>query len=373
MRILLFSQPGHGSGGVETVVRKLQQGFRERGHIVQTVYEDDTLPVGGIEKDANGISVHLELPPTWKGFLRPHYTYSLISSLVALYRILRTFKPDVVNYHYCAPSAACFALLRVLFGYRFVVSFHGSDALTTQGLRARLVPYILEQADVVTAVSQALSETVQETFPGGYTPVLVPNGIDYEFWSAPGAGPVHQPQAAPLLVSVGALKHVKGHDMLIDAFSVISRQYPDSHLVLIGDGPLRTSYEEKIAKMNLADRITVTGWLQPEEVRAWLRESDLFVFPSRSEGFGIALVEAMAVGVPVIASNAGGIPEVVGDLDDALVNPVNSTELLKAITALLENRKAQESLRVQVQKRASNYCFSKTVNTYLNEYKRNLS
>lgn len=368
MRVLLFSQPGRGNGGVETVIHKLEQGLRDQGHVVQTAYQDKTLPAGAIKEEPDGISVHLKLPPTWKGFLRPSSLHSFFASLIALYRILRTFRPDVVNYHYCTPSAAYFVLLRVVFRYRFVVSFHGSDALTTQGLRKRAVPHILERADAVTAVSQDLAEIVQETFPGAYNPVIIPNGIDYDYWSAPSSELPHRPQAEPLIVSVGALKHVKGHDLLIEAFSTISKRYPDAHLVLIGDGQLRTLYEKRIRDLSLGDRITITGWLQPDEVRAWLQEADLFVFPSRNEGFGIALLEAMAAGVPVIASSVGGIPEVVGEMNHTLVKSMTSAEFAKAITELVTNKEMLESLSVRVQKHASRYRFSKTVQSYIDSY-----
>jgi glycosyltransferase involved in cell wall biosynthesis len=166
------------------------------------------------------------------------------------------------------------------------------------------------------------------------------------------------------IISVGSLKRVKGHDVLIEAFRDVVDTYPSATLQIVGDGPLRSEYEALIDQKGLAERVELMGWCSPEEVRKRLRKASLFVFPSRHEGFGLALVEAMAVGLPVVASDTGGIPEVVGPEYEFLASTNAPDQYSRKISRLLNNDALLQAVGNQCHERAKKFGWSNTIKRY---------
>lgn len=149
------------------------------------------------------------------------------------------------------------------------------------------------------------------------------------------------PYDALVLGTIGRLHPTKGQLFLIEAATQLIKRFPKLHLLIIGDGPLRPNLESELQKTSLP--YTLTGNL-PRAYEA-LPAMDLFVLPSMSEGMGLVLLEAMQMGVPIVASAVGGIPEVIrSGKDGLLVEPGNATELCKACTSLLENPNLAKSL-----------------------------
>jgi len=304
----------------------------------------------------------VSVPPTWKSFFRPTYAYRFLCSLIALFWFLRRTDPDVVNQHFFTATAFHFALLKPVFGYRLVLSCHGSDVEHIRAMHRRAAPFILSQTDAVTCVSQSLVDTLEKQVPELPATHVIPNGIDYDFWHTDeDPSGVRQEKH---LVSVGSLKCVKGHDVLIRAFSDVLGEHPDATLRLVGEGPKRSEYEKMVVQLGLADHIDFAGWLPSEEVRTSLEEAAVFVFPSRHEGFGIALLEAMATGCPVVASEVGGIPEVAREADAVLVPPEDSKALAEAINAVLRDNSWRETARASAVERADQFTWTSAVERY---------
>lgn len=146
---------------------------------------------------------------------------------------------------------------------------------------------------------------------------------------------------AVYLISVGKLTPVKGHSVLIEAFRSLAPQRPNAFLVILGDGELRETLAAQIADAGLADWVALAGFR--EDVPDLLAAADLFVFPSLSEGLGSSIIHAMLLDLPVVASNVGGIPEILaaGGMDSGeplgwLVPPGDSRSLFDAISAALD-------------------------------------
>src|SRR5690606_14194702 len=138
------------------------------------------------------------------------------------------------------------------------------------------------------------------------------------------------------LISVGRLSVEKNHRALIIAFSAWVKKYPDIRLMIYGEGPERASLEKIIADLALQDRVMLPGAVQ--NIQAALLAADLFVFPSRYEGFPNALCEAMAMGLPVVASDCSGNAEVIQDGVNGFLFPVDDmSSLTKIVFRLLEN------------------------------------
>jgi glycosyltransferase involved in cell wall biosynthesis len=144
--------------------------------------------------------------------------------------------------------------------------------------------------------------------------VVIPNGIDL-----PPAGQRALHTAAPVITTVANLRAGKGHDVLLAAASRILRWFPAARFQLVGDGPLRPALEQQAAALGLGDRVDFLG--HRDDVADLLRASDVFAFPSLMEAFPNAVMEAMSHGVPVVASNVGGIPELVTDRRNGLLVP----------------------------------------------------
>ncbi len=272
-------------GGVEAVLQGVLSACRRSGMSVHELRVDEC-------------PLHVRADPR-----RRLHLPSVLRALRALLRV----RPAVVNVHFVTAETLYFAWLKRLFGYRLILSFHGSDLLLPNPQTAAVMPSLLAAADAVTVVSQDMRRSA-ERMPGvDMSRVhVVPNGIDLDFWC-----PSPAPRAAgKTMLAAGRLEPVKGFDLLIAAFAQIAQSCPDARLVIAGDGSQREELERQAADAGLSGRVAFAGFLKREELRAAYREADLFVMPSRSEGFPVALLEAMATGLPFVAAKVGGVGEI---------------------------------------------------------------
>ncbi len=145
------------------------------------------------------------------------------------------------------------------------------------------------------------------------------------------------PAAAPLVMSVGRFVAYKGYHDLIDAAAVMHRDRPDAHWVLVGDGELKSALTAQAAERGLEKHVHVIGWR--DDVPELLSHCDLFVLPSHGEHFGRVVIEAMAMAKPVVATAAGGVPEIVQDGETGLlVAPADPAALSRAMSKLVHDR-----------------------------------
>jgi glycosyltransferase involved in cell wall biosynthesis len=143
------------------------------------------------------------------------------------------------------------------------------------------------------------------------------------------------PHGVPLIVNVGALVAHKGQTYLLDAMPLVMRAVPDAHLVILGEGELRASLERQVKERHLERAVHMPGFR--EDVLSLMKSADVFVMSSVTEGLGSAVLDAMAMGLPVVGTRAGGIPEVVVDGETGLlVPPREPGPLAAALVQLLE-------------------------------------
>jgi glycosyltransferase involved in cell wall biosynthesis len=246
-------------------------------------------------------------------------------SLLRLAAALARFRPDVVNVHFASTAFEHFLLLRRVFGYRLILSLHGSDLLHPHPALRPHLPRYLRESDLVTVVSPALAD-VATAAAGPHARIdTIPNGIDTAFWSG-GDTPVRH-----RIVAAGRLEPVKGFDLLIDAVSRI----PDAHLEIHGEGRERAALERLATERGAEDRVHLPGRSDRETLRRALRRAAVFAMPSRSEGMPLALLEAMACGVPPVASAVGEIPRIVSAEAGWVVPPEDVDALETALRAAL--------------------------------------
>jgi len=311
-RVLLYTfvDPKH-PGGVETVFRGIVNACRNFGFSVDE-----------LRRAQCRLRVH-----------RNKRRYLHMPSIARLSMYLLRVRPSVVNVHFIWADTIYFALLKHVFGYRLILSFHGSDLLLPTDHSSALMPSILKRADKITVVSSHMRDALA-AMPGvDMSNVhVVNNGIDPDFWCPPAVPRT----SGRTILCAGRLEKVKGIDIMISAFVQIATAVPDAQLVIAGRGSQREALERQVAEKGLTDRVRFLGLLDRDALRAAYHDADLFVMPSRSEGFPVALLEAMATGLPFVASDVGGAGEIATEKTGRLVPPQDvlalTREVVKAFT-----------------------------------------
>ncbi|GAB5536487.1 MAG: hypothetical protein Rubg2KO_27360 [Rubricoccaceae bacterium] len=345
-------------GGLETVAETLRDGLQRRGHVVTQAFLGDRF-----EQHTSALwEVHLAPPatrykiPTLGSLLR------ISQSTARLFKLLWTVRPDVVHFNSVTWETAYFVALRPLFRYRLVVTAHGSDLLRPHWPVARaILPYVLRRATAVTTVSDALVTRATAIQKGrGPDPILILNGVNTTYWSPASTPPPHR----RTIVSVGRLQHVKGHDVLVDAFAHVLKSVPDAKLILVGDGPERGALMEQATQLGIVTSINFAGSLEPAEIREHLRNARVFALPSRSEGLPVALLEALATGTPAVASAVGGVPNVLATGGGYTVPPEDPRTLADQLTVLLTDSKLATQVGKEAFQNAQNYSSDHVIDTY---------
>lgn len=171
-----------------------------------------------------------------------------------------------------------------------------------------------------------------------------------------------------IVTTVGRLFPMKNHMMLVRAAFTVLDKYKNFKFVLIGDGPLRNELFQHVCNSNYSEKILFLG--TRFDIPEILNMSDIFVLPSLYEGFSLTIIEAMQCGLPVIASNVGGIPEIVDDKAGILINPLDVGELANAILLLYENQKIRSGMKKMAIKRVNEvFGFDNHVHKILSLYK----
>ena len=227
-------------------------------------------------------------------------------------------------------------------GAPLALVIHGIDAWTPH--RNRLINWLANRINAVIAVSKlSLERFLNWAKPRNCQHIIIPNTIDLTRYS-----PGEKPQALldrygvtgkKVLLTMGRLaahERYKGVDEVMELLPGLSAKIPELAYLVVGDGDDRRRLEEKARQLNVADRVIFAGYIADEEKQAHYRLADAYVMPSRGEGFGIVFLEAMASGIPVVASKLDGGREAVREgLLGVLVDPNNCEELEQGILSAL--------------------------------------
>jgi len=278
-----------------------------------------------------------------------HYPYTLALASKQHEVALRE-RLEVLHVHYAIPHATTAWLAREMLGsqhpIKVITTLHGTD-ITLVGQEESfhtITKFSIERSDAVTAVSEFLKEETIRTFGCGKCHIsVIPNFVNLHEYR-----PVEIkqrdalcPPDHKLITHVSNFREVKRVKDVIRVFARIRRGMPAT-LLMIGDGPDRDDAEREARDLGVANDVRFLGRIDP--VAQLLQQSDLFVLPTQSESFGLAALEAMACGVPVVGSRAGGLPEVIEDGVSGILEPPGSVEAM--------GRRAAELLRDPVRHRA---------------------
>ncbi len=244
------------------------------------------------------------------------------------------FRPDLMLAYWVYPDG--FAAMRTArrLGIPCVVGALGSDIHVRSGISQWLTRRTIAGADALLTVSEAMRKTAIDTFSASPAKVhTIVNGFNTEVFHPRDrvamrarlgiAGDVR------LIAYVGRFVEAKGLHELLQAFEAMSNAQPDLRLALIGDGVMRAELVERVRAGSLAGRVLMPGGLEPSDVAAWLCAADLLTLPSWSEGYPNVVVEALACGIPVVATDVGGTREII-DAQSGLLIPARDARALQA-------------------------------------------
>ncbi len=265
-----------------------------------------------------------------------------IAAMFAItWRLTRRLRPQLIHAHWILPQGFIAILVKAITGTPVIITSHGSDAFALRGFLSRQLKRItLARADLWTANTRATAEAIGTT-PGQISARIVPMGVDVDRFSSGQRTELRSeiPDNHHIILCVGRLVEKKGVRYLIEAFSLLPNRIQErTHLWIVGTGDEFMPLQQLAEQLGILRHTRFTGEVANADLPDYYSAADLFVSPSAMEGQGVVFLEAFAAQCCVIASNVGGIPEIIQDgKTGILVNPGNPHQLAQAIQALLEN------------------------------------
>lgn len=313
------------TGGTEIQTLNLVQALVGGGHRVVTVcyfeYSEDM-----VRRFQLVGSEVVCLSPTgvriggWRGIL---FLYK------GLRKALKRYKPNVAHVQYMAPGAIPILLLHILGLHQIITTAHTMADIYSN---LRLVHFIQRHC---VRVFTCITRSAEQSFFGSSllysatTPLKRRN--HFTIYNALPPGFLDRKEvrnySRPIILGVvSRLEEIKGMDLVVPAFARVKAKYPDTCLIVVGDGSLQEKMRQQARDLNCADGIEWVGRQPQEQLSQWYGRMDIVLMPSRSEGFGLTAIEAMANGCVVVASRTGGLPEVVRNREVGLLHTPESIE-----------------------------------------------
>ena len=283
------------------------------------------------------------IPPNFRRSLlaKIQVPFLFISELFYALKLIKKEGIDLIHAHWIIPSGLVGLICKRIFGIPLIVSSHGSD-INRVGNRfiGVVFKHILKNADWVIAVSTALRDKLINLGAQRSKVKVMPCGIELDNFL------VDIKKGNDLrILAIGRLIEDKGFHNLIEAMSYVVKEIPDVTLTIVGDGPFREELIRLSKDLSLQDKIAFKGGKPHSEIPRYIQESDLFVLPSMSEGLPLVILEAMACGKAVVATDVGGIPDVIINGETGvLVKKNNPRDLSEAIVCLLSDNKKRMEL-----------------------------
>jgi N-acetyl-alpha-D-glucosaminyl L-malate synthase BshA len=370
MKIGIVLYPTFGGSGV--VATELGKALAAQGHQVHFVTYNQPVRLGSFTKNLYYHEVHVSEYPL---FDYPPYETVLASKLVD---VVKNEGLDLLHVHYAIPHAsAAYMAQRILASQciwiPFITTLHGTD-ITLVGRDPSFEPAItfaINHSDAVTAVSESLRRDTYAHFGVCRDIEVIPNFICPEHY-LPRPEKDFRSEYAPsgerIITHISNFRPVKRVEDVVKVFRHILDHMP-AKLLLVGDGPDRYRVEQLCRELHTCPHTHIIGKLKkPEEV---LMLSDLFLLPSESESFGLAALEAMACGVPVVSTNTGGLPEVNVHGYSGYMSPVGDVEgMAYNALAILRDDETLDRFKAQAKERAMHFSIKRILPLYVSLYER---
>lgn len=368
MKIAMVCYPTFGGSGV--VATELGKALASRGHEIHFITYNTPVRLGSFKP---GIFYHEVRVSDYPLFDYPPYELVLASKMV---EVIKDHDIDILHVHYAIPHASAAITAKKILAEEgtdipIVTTLHGTD-ITLLGKDISFEPvisYAINKSDTVTAVSEDLKKETNKLFGVNKKIEIVPNffctshmGIeaDEEFRKC------IAPNSEPILTHISNFRPVKRVKDVILVFEKVLKQ-KECRLLLVGDGPDRAAAEQLCRGKGIESKVTFLGKVKnPIEP---LMISDVFILPSEAESFGLAALEAMAVGVPVIATNTGGLPEVVIEGKSGFLSDVGDIDsMASGVQTILKDDHTFSEFRSSTLECAQRFRIDSVLPKYLNIY-----
>ena len=372
MRIGITCYPTYGGSGV--VATELGMELAARGHDIHFI--SYAQPIRLQNGHAN-IKFHEVEVTSYPLFDHPPYTLALATKML---EVADACELDLLHVHYAIPHSVSAYLARAMSAPRrlpFITTLHGTD-ITLVGSDRSYLPitrFSIEESDGVTAISNYLKKETLDQF-GVKNPIeVIPNFVNCDLYTRPPDQKLRAewaPDGEPILLHLSNFRPVKRVTDVVEIFAMVRAKMP-AKLVMIGDGPDRGAAEWLARQRDVAKDVLFIG--KQDQIYEKLGAGDVFLLPSDLESFGLAALEAMACEVPVVASNVGGLPEVVENgVDGFLVPPRDVHAAAKCVLDILtradRGREMGKLARINARKK---FCANDIIPMYEAYYERILN
>jgi len=370
MKIGITCYPTYGGSGV--IATELGKELALRGHEVHFI--SYALPFRLSHYIENIVFHEVEIS-TYPLFEFPLYSLSLASKMV---EVAEFEKLDLLHVHYAIPHATSAYLAKEMMSknrdLKIFTTLHGTD-ITLVGLEPSFLPLVkfsIEKSDGVTTVSRFLKEKTITNYSIEADIRVIPNFVDTNLFKPESHGDFRKaiaPNGEKILVHTSNFRPVKRVPDTIKIFEKVQKEIP-AKLILVGDGPDRSECERLSRQLDLCDNVKFLG--KQEGLVEILSSSDLFLIPSQSESFGLAALEAMACGLPVVSSSVGGLPELVKHNETGFIAEIGDVDRMAKYTLeLLGNDKKYKLFSENSRQRAvDKFDKSKVVPLYEEYYEQ---
>lgn len=367
MKIGIVLYPTFGGSGV--VATELGKALAEKGHQIHFI--SYSFPVRLDVHDKN-IFYHEVRVNSYPLFKYPPYESALTSKLVD---VIRFEKLDVLHLHYAIPHASAAHMAQQILEEEgiytpFITTLHGTD-ITLVGrdpFFKPIITYSINNSDAVTTVSQSLKEDTYKFFNIKNGIEVIPNFICIKDKVFSMDRNRYAEKDEKILCHVSNFRRVKRVEDVIRVFAKV-RENMKAKLILVGDGPERDKMELLCRELGTCSDTSFIGTVN--NTTEILSIADLFLLPSETESFGLAALEAMAVSVPVVSTNTGGIPEVNEHGFSGMLSNVGDVEdMAKNALYILENEERHQEFRKNALKQAAKFDLNEIVEKYITLYKK---
>jgi L-malate glycosyltransferase len=370
MRIGIVCYPTFGGSGV--LATELGKALADKGHQVHFITYQQ--PVRLTEYNAN-IFYHEVRVTSYPLFDYPPYETALSSTMVD---VIMNHQLDLLHVHYAIPHASAAFMAKKIVATQgcsipVITTLHGTD-ITLVGRDKTLAPVVafsINESDAITAVSENLRDETYNIFDIKKEIEVIPNFVDLSRFQRKAIDPFRKviaPNNERIVVHASNFRKIKRVLDVVKIFAEINKQIP-SKLLFVGDGPDRFDAENLSRELGIIDDIRFIG--KQEQIEEILAVSDLFILPSEYESFGLAALEAMAAGVPLISSDAGGLPEININGKTGFMSPVGDISSMSrhAIT-ILENDDVLKTFKANASEQAKKFDINNIVPIYEKLYDR---
>jgi N-acetyl-alpha-D-glucosaminyl L-malate synthase BshA len=350
MKIVILSHgfPPKRIGGTELATYEIAQNLARIGHEVHVIIIMDVgLPKKSFEE---GFYVH-----------RIHWRrirfFGGIIFWIKRFLCLKIIRPDIIHSQSLELALPAFLSKRFL-NTPYVVWAQGSDVYRANFFRKKIYSVVIKNANAVIALTKDMQQRIKEMYNRDI--FIIPNGVDLKRFSYLSRKEIRVnlniKDEEKIILFVGNLRPVKGVKYLIEAIKLIRDKNKNVRLFLVGDGTEREYLENLTKEYDLEKYVNFLGKISNLKIPEYMMASDLFVLPSLSEGVPLVILEAMASGLSIIASNVGGLPEIIHDKENGfLVEPGQPEKIAEKVLQLLENEPLREKMSKNNKDKAKEY------------------